>query len=77
MPCVFPVLSLKALSFASSGHADHKQHTHGWAYTAGVVGSFLVAAAIILTARQAGEMLGWASSSNSPSLSPFSLTFFW
>lgn len=59
MPCVFPVLSLKALSFASSGHADHKQHTHGWAYTAGVVGSFLVAAAIILTARQAGEMLGW------------------
>ncbi|SMF02231.1 Thiol:disulfide interchange protein DsbD [Alteromonadaceae bacterium Bs31] len=59
MPCVFPVLSLKALSFASSNQPGHKQHMHGWAYTAGVIASFLVAAAFLLVARQAGEMLGW------------------
>lgn len=59
MPCVFPVLSLKALSFANSNQPGHQQHVHGWAYTAGVVGSFLVAAVIIIITRQAGEMLGW------------------
>lgn len=59
MPCVFPVLSLKALSFASSSADKHKQHLHGWAYTAGVVGSFVVAAIAIIAARGAGESLGW------------------
>jgi len=59
MPCVFPVLSLKALSFASSRLAPHTQHLHGWAYTAGVVGSFVIAAFVILSARGAGESLGW------------------
>ncbi len=59
MPCVFPVLSLKALSFASSNQPGHQQHMHGWAYTVGVVASFLLAAGILLAARQAGEMLGW------------------
>ncbi len=59
MPCVFPVLSLKALSFASSNQSKEKQHLHGWAYTLGVVGSFWVAAVFILIARNAGESLGW------------------
>ncbi|ACR14632.1 C-type cytochrome biogenesis protein [Teredinibacter turnerae T7901] len=59
MPCVFPVLSLKALSFASNNHQDGKQHLHGWAYTLGVVISFLIAASIILVARHTGEALGW------------------
>lgn len=59
MPCVFPVLSLKALSFASGSHSQQKQHHHGWAYTAGVVISFVLAAAVILAAKSAGTMLGW------------------
>jgi len=59
MPCVFPVLSLKALSIASSNHSAKKQQLHGWAYTAGVVGSFIIAAAVIIVAREAGSMLGW------------------
>lgn len=59
MPCVFPVLSLKALSFASSHLNKHAQHLHGWAYTAGVVISFVAAAVLILSARGAGESLGW------------------
>ncbi len=59
MPCVFPVLSLKALSLSASHLSAHKQHLHGWAYTGGVVGSFIVAAVIILVARATGESLGW------------------
>ena len=59
MPCVFPVLSLKALSFASSNMSAQSQHVHGWAYTAGVIGSFVLAAVVILVGREAGEALGW------------------
>ncbi|WP_370981273.1 protein-disulfide reductase DsbD family protein [Agaribacterium sp. ZY112] len=57
MPCVFPVLSLKALTL-SAGNA--KQHRiNGWAYTAGVVASFLLVAFIISIAKSAGAQLGW------------------
>lgn len=66
MPCVFPVLSLKALSFASSHLNPHKQHLHGWLYTAGVVGSFLVAALFIIIAKSTGQELGWGFQLQSP-----------
>lgn len=66
MPCVFPVLSLKALSFASSSGSAHRHHLHGWAYTLGVVGSFVVAAVVILAAKTAGEQSGWGFQLQSP-----------
>lgn len=56
MPCVFPVLSLKALSFASAHLNPHNQHVHGWAYTAGVTISFFIAGILILGSAKA---LGW------------------
>lgn len=59
MPCVFPVLSLKALSFAASSGSSHSHHLHGWAYTAGVIASFMIAAGLILLAKTAGEQTGW------------------
>lgn len=59
MPCVFPVLSLKALTFAASSGSPHTHHLHGWAYTAGVIGSFSAAAVMILIAKAAGEQTGW------------------
>lgn len=66
MPCVFPVLSLKALSFASSSGSAHRHHLHGWAYTLGVVGSFVTAAVVILVAKTAGEQSGWGFQLQSP-----------
>lgn len=66
MPCVFPVLSLKALSFASNNSSPHRHHLHGWAYTLGVVGSFLVVALLILVARAAGQTAGWGFQLQSP-----------
>lgn len=67
MPCVFPVLSLKALSFASmQGGESRRQHLHGWAYTGGIIGSFMVAGLIIIAARAAGQGAGWGFQLQSP-----------
>lgn len=66
MPCVFPVLSLKALSFAASSGSSHQHHLHGWAYTLGVVASFVIAALVILVAKTAGEQSGWGFQLQSP-----------
>ena len=56
MPCVLPVLSLKAVSLAQSGGQAKRQAL--W-YTAGVLASFAAVGAIALTLRQAGLALGW------------------
>src|SRR5690606_26462657 len=53
MPCVFPVLSIKALGLAASGLSTRKRHHQGLAYTAGVVSTFL-AVALPLIALPAG-----------------------
>jgi len=57
MPCVFPVLSLKVLSFAN--HRDQRQALHGLSYMAGVIGSFLLVAGLLLGLKAAGRAVGW------------------
>ena len=55
MPCVLPVLSMKALGMvqaAATGHASELK-AHGLWYTAGVLLSFLVLAGALLAVRQA------------------------
>lgn len=55
MPCVLPVLSMKAIGMvqaASSGHAGELK-SHGLWYTGGVLVSFLVLAGALLLVRQA------------------------
>ncbi|WP_199554018.1 protein-disulfide reductase DsbD family protein [Sandaracinobacteroides hominis] len=60
MPCVFPILSLKALSLAKSGESEAAARTEGLAYTGGVVlVTTLLGLAAILIAR-AGSGAGWA-----------------
>lgn len=67
MPCVFPVLSLKAISLAKSGgKALSEQRMHGVVYTAGVVLSFLAVAAVLLALRAGGEAIGWGFQLQSP-----------
>ncbi|GGD33390.1 protein-disulfide reductase DsbD family protein [Pseudoxanthomonas indica] len=55
MPCVLPVLSLKALSLAS---AD-RPRARAVSYTAGVILSFVALGAVALALRAAGQALGW------------------
>jgi thiol:disulfide interchange protein len=60
MPCVFPILSLKALSLARSGESEAHARAEGLAYTAGVI---LVTTALGLAAiliARAGAGAGWA-----------------
>ncbi|HEY8568880.1 protein-disulfide reductase DsbD [Microbulbifer sp.] len=63
MPCVFPVLSIKALAIT---HAGDRQRLHGWAYTAGVIATFVLIAAVMLGLRSAGEAVGWGFQLQSP-----------
>ena len=59
MPCVLPVLSLKALSLAQSGESPQRARRQALAYTAGVLLSFVALGALALALRKAGLALGW------------------
>ncbi len=67
MPCVFPVLSMKALALAS---LPQKERNHaassGAAYTAGVVISFVAVAAVMLGLKAAGAQIGWGFQLQNP-----------
>ncbi|MBN7799103.1 protein-disulfide reductase DsbD family protein [Parahaliea mediterranea] len=64
MPCVFPVLSLKVLSFADS--SPHARHRQSWIYAAGVVSSFVLVAALLIGLQQGGRAIGWGFQLQSP-----------
>jgi DsbC/DsbD-like thiol-disulfide interchange protein/cytochrome c biogenesis protein CcdA len=68
MPCVFPILSLKALSLARAGESDAKARAEGLAYTAGVVLATVALGALLLGLRSAGEMVGWAFQLQEPAV---------
>ncbi|WP_420465157.1 protein-disulfide reductase DsbD family protein [Panacagrimonas sp.] len=67
MPCVFPVLSIKALSVlrARSDDAAHRRR-HALAYTAGVLATFVAIAGVLIGLRAGGAALGWGFQLQSP-----------
>jgi thiol:disulfide interchange protein len=67
MPCVFPVLAIKVVSFVHVKDRATRVAT-GFAYTAGVVLSFLALGALLLGLRAAGEQLGWGFQLQSPAV---------
>ncbi|HZF95091.1 MAG TPA: thioredoxin family protein [Allosphingosinicella sp.] len=60
MPCVFPILSLKALSLARAGGDERGARREALAYTAGVIGTCLLLGGAILGLRATGVAVGWA-----------------
>jgi DsbC/DsbD-like thiol-disulfide interchange protein/cytochrome c biogenesis protein CcdA len=60
MPCVFPILSLKAIALARAGESEATARAEGLAYTAGVVLACIGLGALLLALRAAGEQVGWA-----------------
>jgi thiol:disulfide interchange protein len=59
MPCVFPVLSMKAASFAGHAHRPQDARIQGLAFMAGTVATFLALAGALIAARAAGQAVGW------------------
>lgn len=68
MPCVFPVLAIKLLGFASQGQNRRAQRNSGLAYSAGVLTSFVALGGLMLALRGAGEQLGWGFQLQSPAV---------
>lgn len=67
MPCVFPILSLKALAVAKKAEKDPREVCHqGLAYTAGVVLSFVLLAGVLIALQAAGQRIGWGFQMQSP-----------
>lgn len=67
MPCVFPILSMKALGLVrmneqSPAHA----RAHGLAYTAGILLCFAVIAALLIALKSAGAQIGWGFQLQNP-----------
>ena len=57
MPCVFPILSLKALSFTHGSADQHRRAS--LVYAAGVVVSFMALATVLVVIQQTGQLIGW------------------
>lgn len=67
MPCVFPVLSLKALALLRAQNVSvRSQRAQALAYTAGAIVSCVAAAGVLLALRAGGEALGWGFQLQSP-----------
>lgn len=64
MPCVFPVLAIKALGFLHGSASTHRRQ--GLAYTAGVLAAFAALGAVLLALRGAGTGVGWGFQFQSP-----------
>jgi thiol:disulfide interchange protein DsbD len=60
MPCVFPVLAMKAMALARLGGAARGTiRLHAAAYTAGVLVSFAAIGGLLVALRAAGMAAGW------------------
>ena len=67
MPCVFPILSLKALQIAqSAAQTPAAVRGNGIAFTLGVLISFVLIASLLLLVRASGEAVGWGFQLQSP-----------
>ncbi len=61
MPCVFPILSMKAASLIARPHEAGAARAQGIAFLVGVLGTFLALAGGIIALRGAGQAVGWGA----------------
>lgn len=66
MPCIFPILTIKAISLAQGTINKTKSRIEAMIYTAGVVSSFLLIASLLVFLRSQGEEIGWGFQLQSP-----------
>ncbi|MGA9609458.1 MAG: thioredoxin family protein [Rouxiella badensis] len=66
MPCVFPVISLKALSLIRHHDKPAQARAEGLAFLFGVVVTMFALAGVLLLARSGGAAVGWGFQLQSP-----------
>lgn len=67
MPCVFPVLSIKALSLIRHAHHSPLQaRLHGLTYTCGILVSFALLGSALILLKTGGAQIGWGFQFQSP-----------
>lgn len=68
MPCVFPILAMKAASLAGHGGAAAEARRQGVAFGVGVLATFLILAGALIALRAAGSAVGWGFQLQDPQL---------
>jgi thiol:disulfide interchange protein len=78
MPCVLPILAMKALAVASkAGRAPHEAAQEGLSYGAGAVLSFVALGGSVVLLRASGEAIGWGFQLQEPAaVAGFALLIF-
>lgn len=67
MPCVFPVLSIKALALLGhGGQTPGQKRLHGVVYTLGVLASFALLGGLLIALKAGGAQVGWGFQFQSP-----------
>lgn len=66
MPCVFPVLAIKLLGIAQHSGNQRTMRLSSWAFSVGVLISFLLLGGLMLALRAAGTQMGWGFQLQSP-----------
>jgi thiol:disulfide interchange protein DsbD len=77
MPCVLPILAMKALALSSHGGAPSHARQESLAYGAGAILSFLVLGAAVIALRAGGTAIGWGFQLQEPiAVAGFALLIF-
>jgi len=67
MPCVFPVLSVKAVGIVKYAAGSSRElHLSGLTYTAGVLAFMVIVGGVLVALRSAGAEIGWGFQLQSP-----------
>ena len=67
MPCVLPVLSIKAISLVKQSGQEHKVILkHSLTYAAGIILSFIALATVVIIMKTTGESVGWGFQFQNP-----------
>ena len=60
MPCVLPILSIKAFSIVKQSQDSHKDiFLNSFLYTLGILFSFAILATVVTVIKLSGELVGW------------------
>ena len=68
MPCVFPILSMKALALASHADKASRPRAQAIAFLVGVLATFMGLAAVLIAAKTAGVAVGWGFQLQTPAV---------